>query len=200
MNQLMKERSPKADTTSRGSATQDHILWCQLLRTDGNVIDKKAKKFLRCLKYRSNEVEEISQNVLIKLNRTLQPAPLTWSGRDAYIWVTCLSCAADWLQKQRSERDKKTKLGLVSPPSETPVDETFKKERRLAIQTALATLTPLNRQIVILRYFEFMSVPKIAKTLQLPSTGVVEQRLLRSLHKLSQQKCLVPFFPRSPSR
>ena len=72
-------------------------------------------------------------------------------------------------------------------PSEgDPADTLDALERRLSVRRAIANLSPDHRQVVALRYFAFLTVPEVARTLGLRQ-GTVKSRLSRALRNLRRQ-------------
>jgi len=74
---------------------------------------------------------------------------------------------------------------VLAAPADLPdrPDEPRTPELRLALTDALATLPPRARAIVVLRYWEDMSVEQVATQLDC-STGTVKSQSSRSLDKL----------------
>ena len=59
-------------------------------------------------------------------------------------------------------------------------------EKRLALRKAIANLSPEHRQVVALRYFAWLTVPEVARTLGVRE-GTVKSRLSRALGNLRRQ-------------
>jgi RNA polymerase sigma-70 factor (ECF subfamily) len=57
---------------------------------------------------------------------------------------------------------------------------------QLAVRQALAGLSPDHRAVLVLRYYDDLSVPEIARTLQV-SEGTVKSRLHRGLRRLKEE-------------
>ena len=59
-------------------------------------------------------------------------------------------------------------------------------ERRLSVRKAIAQLSLEHRQVVALRYFAHLTVPEVARTLDIKQ-GTVKSRLSRALQNLRRQ-------------
>ena len=75
MQKKRKGRRRKADTLANAFTEEDRRTWSQLLRTEGREIDATVKQILSALKYDAHKVDEISQDVLLKLTRITETAP-----------------------------------------------------------------------------------------------------------------------------
>jgi RNA polymerase sigma-70 factor (ECF subfamily) len=72
--------------------------------------------------------------------------------------------------------DHAVRLDLLESPT-LPVDE------RLAIERALAALSPTDREVVMLRHFDGLSYAELAASLEIP-VGTVMSRLFNARKRL----------------
>ena len=197
MKKLKKERRRKADTAGSGSDKKNQTTWCQLLRSDYDKICAKVKIILLGMKYSADEVDEISQRVIVKLWKISKPAPRAWPGCCRYLYMTCSCCAAAYFDEKN--RVSKLKDTICKVPN-TIEDQDRESDLSLALEEALSILTPLHRRIIELRFFESRSYAEIAKIVGIKASnvGLIIHRGVKK--ELSQAKCLDPFNPhlRSP--
>lgn len=71
---------------------------------------------------------------------------------------------------------------LISP-EELALTGLLRRELRTRVRAALERLSPADREIVLLRHLEQMSVRDVAATLKVPE-GTVKSRHFRALHRL----------------
>jgi RNA polymerase sigma-70 factor (ECF subfamily) len=73
----------------------------------------------------------------------------------------------------------------IATSSIVPSRKAMQAEMEARIQSALIELKPIDREILVLRYLEQMSVPEIASELEISQTAVTS-RHLRALQRLRQ--------------
>lgn len=81
------------------------------------------------------------------------------------------------LAGRRRETENVEDVVLVAPRTGPPTDET------IALERALASLDPEDREIVMLKYFDGLSYDELATRLQIPR-GTVMSRLFNARRKL----------------
>jgi RNA polymerase sigma factor (sigma-70 family) len=113
--------------------------------------------------------EELAQDAFLALQ-------LNWSTvdrPDAYLRGTLVNLARSHVRRRVLERRHSSMtVGEVVLPAE--IDETWQAIRRLGVK---------DRTVLVLRYYEDLSVPEIAAVLAVPE-GTVKARLHRALKKL----------------
>ncbi len=80
-----------------------------------------------------------------------------------------------------------------------PAEAVFQDEDRRALGAALMTLPDDSRRLLVLRYYAGLSVPEIARSLDLPE-GTVKSRLHRALERMRAVLDKDPGFEREPYR
>jgi RNA polymerase sigma-70 factor (ECF subfamily) len=96
-----------------------------------------------------------------------------------YPWFYAIlrNCCYRLLARRRSDAlDRPIQLGLLEAPG-VPVDE------RLAIEGALAALSPTDREVVMLRHFDGLSYAELAASIEVP-VGTVMSRLFKARKRL----------------
>jgi RNA polymerase sigma-70 factor (ECF subfamily) len=72
---------------------------------------------------------------------------------------------------------------LVADSRSGPSDKVMRNESRETVSASLMQLSPVSREVLILRHIELLSVSETAEILGIPE-GTVKSRHLRSLKKL----------------
>lgn len=138
--------------------------------------------------------EEVTQEVFISVYKDIQrfqfqSAFTTWLYRIVY------RRAADQFRKIKKHRDhtvpflldeQKNLVLEVMDGSANPSDLAIENERIRMIENAIASLSPKQRAIMILRYIQNLSYEEIARILRC-RIGTVKSRLNRA-HKTMEEK------------
>ena len=74
---------------------------------------------------------------------------------------------------------------IVLAPASSPSRQVLRKERRLRVHEALAKLKPRDREVLVLRFLEELSVKEAAIVLGV-SEGAVQMRQLRALERMHE--------------
>ena len=135
------------------------------------------------------DAEDVGQEALVqayvKLSSFQQKSTFyTWLYRIAFnLWVSHRS-------KRRIEnvltRAREDQGNQALDPGESPAERVLREERAVAVYTALETLPPDYRSILVLREMEGCRYERIAEILELPM-GTVRSRLHRARVQLSEQ-------------
>lgn len=139
-----------------------------------------------------DEAQDLAQTTLLRCYtawRKVQRA----ENRDAYVYRILLNCHRD-SRRRKWWGERPTH---VLPDHGTP-DDTHDVETADAIRHALADLTPVNREVVVLRYYAHLTERQTADLLNI-APGTVKSRLSRALTQLADNAHLDDFTER-PSR
>lgn len=136
-----------------------------------------------------HEAEDLAQTTLVRCY-TAWPSVAAADNRAAYVYRMLLNCLRDskrrrWWGERPAER---------LPESGTVRDHTADVDTADAVHRALAGLTKINRDVVVLRYFTGLSEQQTAEVLDVPA-GTVKSRLSRSLSLLAQDDHLSDLRP-----
>ncbi len=140
-----------------------HACWAGLYRTAYLMLGDAA------------EAEDLVQTALAKTYanwrrvRSLEAAP-------GYARATMVNTAASWFRKKGWRNERPTEV-LPETPHEPDLSN------RPAVIDALATLPPRQRAVVVLRFYEDMSVAQVATTLGV-TEGTVKSQTSDALAKL----------------
>lgn len=140
-----------------------HACWAGLYRTAYLMLGDAA------------EAEDLVQTALAKTYanwrkvRTVEAAP-------GYARTTMANTAASWFRKKGWRNERPTEILPETTAESDPSD-------RPALLDALAQLPPRQRAVVVLRYYEDLSVAQVAHALE-TSEGTVKSQTSEALAKL----------------
>ena len=143
-----------------------HACWASLYRTAYLMLGDAA------------EAEDLVQTALAKTYanwrrvRSVEAAP-------GYARTTLVNTAASWFRKKGWRNERPTEFLPETPRSG---HESDLSERRTVID-ALGTLPPRQRAVVVLRYYEDLSVAQVAHALGI-TEGTVKSQTSEALSKL----------------
>ncbi len=146
---------------------------------------ERVFRLCRLLLADTQEAEEVSQEVFLKLHRECQSArPMAWGP-----WLTRVTVNA-CRDRRRSawwkwRRDASVELEEARAPWDgpTPEQEALGGETRARIWRAFRELSRRQREVFTLRQIEGWSTEEVAAALGL-SPGSVKQHLFRAVHRL----------------
>lgn len=141
-----------------------HACWSELYRTAYLMLGDAA------------EAEDLVQSALAKTYanwrkvRNVGAAP-------AYARTTLVNTAASWFRKKGWRNERPTEV--LPEIAATDIDPAA----RMSVLDALATLPPRQRAVVVLRFYEDLSVAQVAHALTI-SEGTVKSQTSEALAKL----------------
>lgn len=123
-----------------------------------------------------HRAEDLVQEALTKV--ALRWGRLRDGHPTAYARQVLVRDQISWWRRQRRQP-----VTSVEPPPTSAADPGV--ERRLLLESALARLTPRQRAVVVLRYYDDLSVEQAAETLGV-STGTVKSQTHLALRRLRE--------------
>ncbi len=140
---------------------------------------------LRILRSRS-EAEEVLQEAFLQIWRRAKEYDPARGGLEAWVVTVARTRAIDRLRtvslQQRTAEAAGSEAPLKEGP-ESPFDLTHQSESEGRVAAALGTLSPEQRQVIELAYFEGLSQSEIAERTGTP-LGTVKTRTRLALEKL----------------
>jgi RNA polymerase sigma-70 factor (sigma-E family) len=120
--------------------------------------------------------EDLVQEALVKV--ALRWRRLRDGRPEAYARTVIVRDNISWWRKHRREV-------LVEPPERQSVDITDTAERRLLLDRALAALTPRQRAVVVLRYYDDLTEQATADAMGV-AVGTVKSQTHLALRRLAE--------------
>ncbi len=154
----MTEQGDREEFTRWARARQGHLLRASLLLTG----DRQRAEDL---------VQEALAKVAMRWNR------LRGSSPDAYARTVMYHDHVSWWRKRRHE--------VLTSYDVDAAQEAPEPERRILLLAALGALTPRQRAVIVLRYFEDLTERQAAEVLGV-SVGTVKSQTHLSLRRLRE--------------
>ena len=153
----------------------------------------EKKIYALCLRMMDNphDGEDAAQEAMLRVWRTLGQYRFE-SAFSTWVYRVTASCCMDAIRKrQRHEQPSLEEMGEASgfdpaDDSETPQEQTERKETRSAIQQAIAAVPEGMREVFLLRDVHGLSVEETAQALQI-AQGTVKSRLARAREKIAAE-------------
>ena len=135
--------------------------------------------------------EDAAQEAMLRIWRTIGQYRFE-SAFSTWVYRVTASCCMDAIRKrQRHEQPSLEEMGEASgfdpaDGSETPQEQTERKETRSAIRQAIAAVPEGMREVFLLRDVHGLSVEETAQALQI-AQGTVKSRLARAREKIAAE-------------
>lgn len=147
----------------------------------------QGRIFGLCLHYVDNadDARDVAQNVFVKVYRNLRRCP----GAEHFLpWILtiCRNACLDHLRRRRA-RPTTTDLAnvrFVQGRERNPEEQALADSRKGLLYRALARLTRMNREIVLLKEIQGLSLEEIARLLKIP-LGTAKSRSHRARLELA---------------
>lgn len=153
----------------------------------------EKKIYALCLRMTGNphDGEDAAQEAMLRIWRTIGQYRFE-SAFSTWVYRVTASCCMDAIRKrQRHEQPSLEEMGEASgfdpaDGSETPQEQTERKETRSAIRQAIAAVPEGMREVFLLRDVHGLSVEETAQALQI-AQGTVKSRLARAREKIAAE-------------
>lgn len=143
---------------------------------------KKIYRFIYYMVYDVKLTEDLTQDTFFKVWKSLSSYEEGKGTFTAYLFTVARNLVIDYSRrKKESHLDPEISESIAS--DEDIEERMIRKEQREEVRYALAKLDSLDRQIVMLRFFEELSMREIAKIVD-KKDGAVRVALHRALAKL----------------
>jgi RNA polymerase sigma-70 factor (ECF subfamily) len=145
---------------------------------------RRVKSYLIRLGATPGLAEDLAQDAMVSVWRRAASYDARKAKASTWIFVIARNAWIDRLRRERVELAYRDTLVLdEESPDEAPDDAVTRGQAEEQISAALETLSPDQRQVVQLSFFEDHSHSQIAERLSLP-LGTVKSRLRLALIKL----------------
>lgn len=125
--------------------------------------------------------EDLTQETMLRAWRGFEQVQnLAPAAQRAWLLTTLRNLTVDAVRKEKPDRWQ----SWESQPEQSSGGGTDMSSLRLDVAKALTKLDPLDREIVVLRYFADLSSPEIGETLSMPES-TVRRRLMNCREKLA---------------
>lgn len=143
---------------------------------------KKIYRFIYYMVYDVKLTEDLTQDTFFKVWKSLSRYEERKGTFTSYLFTVARNLVIDWARRKKESRlDPEVSDNIAS--DEDIEDQLVRKERQEQVQSALAKLDSLDRQIVMLRFFEELPTREIAEIVD-KKDGAVRVSLHRALVKL----------------
>jgi len=140
-------------------------------------------RFVYYLTYDSELSCDLTQNTFIKMWNSLPRFKIENGSIQAYLFTIARNLVTDF---RRRKREYTLDLALNESKHEDMIEKVSKLERQESLHEMLQTLPEIDRQLLILRYFEDLAMADIAKVVQ-KEESAVRVRIHRILKKLRKK-------------
>lgn len=131
----------------------------------------------------AEEAQDICQETFLRAYKSLAKFSQKRGGSfQAYLFAIARNLIIDW---RRKKKDVLLKEYQEIEKQDNLEDEIGRKQQNLQVHKALSRLKEVDRQIVILRYFEEMTTYEVAKAVGMRE-GSLRVRLHRIIAKLKE--------------
>jgi RNA polymerase sigma-70 factor (ECF subfamily) len=126
---------------------------------------------------------DVTQNVFIKVYQKLDSFRGTGSFKSWLLRIT-RNEGIDWTRRHAREKDQEELVPERGPTYEaSQLSDVARREHREELMKSVSSLNPKQREAVVLRYFEGMSIREISSVLGC-SEGTTKSHLFRGINKL----------------
>lgn len=155
-----------------------------VIETFGPVVFGMARRVLA----EPSLAEEVAQDTFVALWQRPGAFDAERGRLQAFLLGVARNKAIDLVRREQSlRRTKDALLGETRPPSENPLgDESIDEiDDRLRVRTAVAELSPVQREAIVLAYFGGRTYREVAQELGIPE-GTAKTRLRDGLTRLRE--------------
>ncbi|MGH8908348.1 MAG: ECF RNA polymerase sigma factor SigK [Egibacteraceae bacterium] len=194
MDHRSRAHCSRVESLLRRLADGDQAAFVELYEQVAGQVYGLVNRILRC----PSQAEEVAQEVLLEVWRTApRYDPARGSGR-TWIMTMAHRRAVDRVRREQAARERDGRNGALrdNDPFDTVAEEVELRLEHQEVRDALAQLTSLQRQAVVLAYYGGYTYPEVAELLDAP-LGTVKSRMRDGLLRLRNALCthLLPIGP-----
>lgn len=140
----------------------------------------KIFRFVYYLVGKREQAEDICQETFLKAWKALATFSKGKGTFQAYLYKIARNLVIDW---QRKKKEQLLAAGFDAPSGEDISEKLEVRERESMVKKLLDTLDPVEKQILILRYFEDFTTAEVARVLKIKE-GALRVRIHRLMVRL----------------
>lgn len=126
------------------------------------------------------DAHDIAQDTMLRVLRSLDRYDPTRPFSTWVFGITRNACIDEHRKRQHRAHDAVSEVVDTAP---TPLQAVSREQRADQLHDALAALTPMYREVLVLYHFEHLKYTEIAEVLDLP-LGTVMNRIFRARQRL----------------
>lgn len=165
--------------------SRDDLAWEALVRRMQPRVYGTALHLLRS----SEDARDVAQEVFVRLYRHLEALEFVDEGQFVgWLLQTTRHAAVDRIRQIRSRpprADVPAEEASLHDPGPSPEEASLAGDRQALVQRALAQLSDLNREILVLKEIQGLDVKEVAEILHIPQ-GTVKSRASRARLELAR--------------
>ncbi|MBI4038004.1 RNA polymerase sigma factor [Candidatus Curtissbacteria bacterium] len=139
----------------------------------------KIFRFVYYLAGKREQAEDICQETFLKAWKALSTFSESRGTFQAYLFKIARNLVIDW---QRKKKEQPFVAGFDAPSHEDLSEDLQTKEREAMVWKLLEGLEPVEKQILVLRYFEDFSTGEVARVMKMKE-GALRVRIHRIMAK-----------------
>ena len=132
----------------------------------------------------ASDLDDVAQEVFLRLLRYERTELIEHP--QAYLYKMAANVAAEWSIRVRYTRPHESKWLAALPADDSPDREVGEGELQDEVERALLSLTPLQREVLTLQYFEGLSRAEIATRIG-STERIVKRVIVKSYERLRDQ-------------
>ncbi|GIE34820.1 RNA polymerase sigma factor SigK [Actinoplanes italicus] len=131
------------------------------------------------------QAEEVAQEVLVEVWRTAARFDQASGSATSWVFTIAHRRAVDRVRAEQASAERAVRAGVaaIETPYDEVADEVAGRLERQQVRHCLDDLTDLQRQVVIMAYYQGHSYPQVAELLKTP-LGTVKTRMRDGLIRL----------------
>lgn len=150
---------------------------------------KKVYRFIYYMIYDTNLAADLTQDTFFKVWKSIRSYQEGKGSFATYLFAIARNVVIDH-QRKKKESHIDPQMEETIPSGENIEEQVIAKEKRQEVRNSLSKLDGDNRQLILFRYFEELSIPDIGRILgkEEGNVRVLIFRALKKLKKIMEEK------------
>ncbi len=137
-----------------------------------------------------DDVEDLAQEVFLKAYHNLSSYDESKGRFHSWLFRIAANASLDEIKRRERETARKDIAAQIQREVETPITSEENAKTIKALNDAIQSLTPIERQVILLFYYHDHSYQEIADTLGIP-LGTVKSRMHNAISRIRQLVVLI---------